>query len=66
MFLSGARDDPARVRILPIAMQTDAMTRALVFTWFSFFLLVLFPPSVILIGDGMMSALSWQVSSKPV
>src|SRR5436853_6067670 len=54
-FLSRARDDPAHVRICPPAnaMQTNAMTWALVFTWFSFFLLVLFSRFVTLVGDGM-------------
>jgi len=54
-FLSGARTDPTHVRICPPAnaMQTNAMTWALVFTWFSFFLLVLFSRFVTLVGDGM-------------
>jgi hypothetical protein len=49
-----------------IAMPTNAMTCARLFAWFWFFLLVLFFSFVTLVGDGVVSVLSWQFSNKPV
>jgi hypothetical protein len=70
MFLSDARDDddPACVRILTAghrqADQRDDKGRVFACSWF--FLLVLFFSFVTLVGEGMVSVLSWQFSNKPV
>jgi hypothetical protein len=68
--LSGARDDddPPRVaRCSPaIALQTNATTWAPVFTTVLVLSLGSFSRFVTLLGDGLVSGLSWQFSNKPV
>jgi hypothetical protein len=66
--LSGARDDPARVRILPAGHRHAAQCDDVVASRHMVFVLSLgsFSRFVTFIGDGMVSFLLWQVSSKPI